>query len=121
MRRIALGIALVGLAGCASSPEDVKPTYVADTAYASQSCEQLGQAELQEGDVVNTLSDKQRRAHKTDTWGVIALGVPLSELSGSDVKGVLAREKGKLDAIHRAQALKGCPGSASIVPGAPAK
>ncbi|WP_259650048.1 hypothetical protein [Gluconacetobacter diazotrophicus] len=106
------GSILVFLAGCAASPEDVKPSYVADTAYASQSCEQLGQSELREGDVVNTLSDKQRRAHKTDTWGVIALGIPLSELSGTDVKGVLAREKGKLDAIHRAQSIKECPGAA---------
>lgn len=113
MRRVfALGV-LAFLAGCAARPEDVQAVYVPDTAYVSLSCEALGQAELQEGDTVNTLSDKQRRAHKTDTWGVVALGVPLSELSGTDVKDVLAREKGKLDAIHRVQTSKACPGTAS--------
>jgi len=109
-RLIALGLT-VALGACASSPDNIKPTYVADTAFASQSCSDLGQDELRETDVVTALSDKQRRAHKTDTWGVIALGVPLSELSGTDVSRMLALEKGKMDAIHRVEAEKACPGA----------
>ncbi|GBQ64854.1 hypothetical protein AA103196_0989 [Ameyamaea chiangmaiensis NBRC 103196] len=99
------------LTACASSPEHIQPTYVADTAYASQSCSELGQSEVRETDMLTALSDKQHRAHKTDTWGVIALGVPLSELSGSDVSRTLALEKGKMDAIHRVEAEKSCPGA----------
>ncbi|WP_029606256.1 hypothetical protein [Kozakia baliensis] len=111
MRKVILisGIAL--LAGCAQSPNKIQAAYIPDSAYASQTCEQLGQAEIQEGDVVNSLVGKQRRAHKTDTWGVIATGIPLSEITGSDVKETLAREKGKLEAIHRVQVSKACPGA----------
>lgn len=76
--------------------------------YTQETCEQLAKDEYQETDVVNTLSDRQRLAHKTDTWSMIFLAVPLSELSGSDVTGILSREKGKLEAIHRVQAEKNC-------------
>ncbi|WP_239021434.1 hypothetical protein [Novacetimonas cocois] len=103
------GMAL--LAGCAASPKDVQPTYVPDSAYSSLSCQQLGEAELKEGDVLQTLTDKQHRAHKTDTWGVLMVGLPLSEMTGSDVKGLLAREKGKMEALHRVQEAKGCAGT----------
>ncbi|WP_239019182.1 hypothetical protein [Novacetimonas pomaceti] len=103
------GMAL--LAGCAASPKDVQPTYVPDSAYSSLSCQQLGEAELKEGDVLQTLTDKQHRAHKTDTWGVLMVGLPLSEMTGSDVKGLLAREKGKMEALHRVQMAKGCAGT----------
>ena len=117
MKRVVVLSGLALLAGCASSPKDVKPTYVPDTVYASMDCQQLGQEELKEGDTLEALTNKQRRAHKTDTWGVLALGVPLSEMTGSDVAGVLAREKGKMEAIQRMQIAKSCPGAGvAVVP-----
>lgn len=106
-----IGAALaLGLAGCATSPNKIKAEYVPDTVYASLSCAQLGQTELQEGDTIATLTNSQRRAHKTDTWTVLAVGVPLSGMLSEDKKEELAREKGKLDAIHRVQIAKACPG-----------
>lgn len=105
---------MVLLAGCAASPDSVRPTYIPDTAYSSLNCQQLGEAELKEGDVLQTLTDKQHRARKTDTWGVLMVGLPLSEMTGSDVKGLLAREKGKMEALHRVQIAKGCAGTSGM-------
>ncbi|MHC0612558.1 hypothetical protein [Komagataeibacter oboediens] len=43
--------------------------------------------------------------------------MPLSEMTGSDVAGVLAREKGKMEAIQRMQVAKSCPGAgAAAIP-----
>lgn len=105
---------MVLLAGCAASPDSIRPAYIPDSAYSSLSCQQLGEAELKEGDVLQTLTDKQHRARKTDTWGVLMVGLPLSEMTGSDVKGLLAREKGKMEALHRVQAAKGCAGAGGL-------
>ncbi|NHO57744.1 hypothetical protein GOB86_11880 [Acetobacter lambici] len=105
--------ALLGLAlsACATSPDKIKAEYVPDSTYASLTCPQLGETELKQGDVVSQLYNSQRRAHKTDTWTVLAVGVPLSGMLDEDKKEQFAREKGKLDAIHRVQATKNCPGT----------
>ncbi|MFT8815843.1 hypothetical protein [Acetobacter sp. DsW_54] len=101
----------LALSACATSPDKIKAEYVPDTAYASLSCQQLGESELKQADTVSQLYNSQRRAHKTDTWTVLAVGVPLSGMLDEDKKEQFAREKGKLDAIHRVQATKSCPGT----------
>lgn len=110
MKRLLIAAACLGVAGCADRPEDIKSEYIPDSAYASLDCQQLGQEELREGDALTAVSSKQRRAHKTDTWGVLVTGVPFSELTGSDVAELVAREKGKMEAIHRVETSKNCPG-----------
>jgi len=111
VKRLLVVVAFAGLAGCADKPEDIAAAYIPDSAYASLTCHELGQEELREGDVLSAVSGKQRRAHKTDSWSVLAAGLPLSELTGSDVAEQVSREKGKMDAIHRVEISKKCPGS----------
>lgn len=101
---------VVALSACATSPDKVKAQYMPDTAYASLTCPQLAEAELKQGDEVSGLYNSQRRAHKTDTWTVLAVGVPLSGMLDEDKQEQLARAKGKLDAMHRVQHAKVCPG-----------
>ncbi|MHC0612559.1 hypothetical protein [Komagataeibacter oboediens] len=58
MKRFLVLSGLAVLAGCASSPKNIKPTYIPDTAYSSLDCQQLGQEELKEGDTLETLTNK---------------------------------------------------------------
>ncbi|WP_026398923.1 hypothetical protein [Acetobacter nitrogenifigens] len=111
MSKATIIVALLILSACAPSPQRVKSEYISDNRYSRESCAQLATDEFKEKDVVSTLSDRQRLAHKTDTWSMIFLAVPLSELSGSDVAGILSREKGKQEAVQRVQAEKNCAGT----------
>ena len=108
-KTIFAGITCLTLTGCASSPGSIQATYVPNSPYMSMNCLQLGETENIEGDKLAALDTSQNNAHKTDFWGVFATGVPLSELTGSDVSEALARQKGKMAAIHRVQIAKGCP------------
>lgn len=101
-----LPLALLG--ACASSPNNIPATYVDGQGYEGLNCNQLSVMQINETDKLAVLTSKQRRAHKTDTWGVILLGVPLSELTGSDVSETLANEKGKVEAIKRVELEKSC-------------
>lgn len=110
MKKVLTVTSILLLSGCASRPEDIAPQFIPDSAYSSLDCQHLGEEEIKEGDTLTAVSSKQRRAHKTDTWGVLVTGIPFSELSGSDVAELVAREKGKMAAIHRVQIQKSCPG-----------
>ncbi|QDH13040.1 hypothetical protein E3E12_01215 [Formicincola oecophyllae] len=111
-----MGGSAFGLAGCMAdvpAPEDVAPTPVSDSAYASESCAQLAHTALTTGDALAKETAKQRQAYNLSIWGPGSLSdsYSMAELSGNDVREALARTKGEMDAINRVLASKHCPGS----------
>ena len=100
--------ALVLVGACAKSPEAVAPVAAPKDAYSTLDCDQLKSERLTVSQNVANLSAEQEAAATNDTIGVIILGLPVASMSGNDKEAQLASEKGKLQAIDRQIAAKGC-------------
>ncbi|WP_264960656.1 hypothetical protein [Neoasaia chiangmaiensis] len=91
-------------------PEEIAPTYVADSRYAGLSCQALAQTDLAEGIRFNQSVTTARR-------GVVASGLTptpkagFSALISPNDRATLALGKGTLEALHRAEVRRGCPWS----------
>ena len=96
------------VAGCAQRPENIASAPTERDAYVRLSCKSLAQKELEQTQLLNALSADQNKAATGDAWGVFLLGLPISSMSGSDKETEIAIAKGRLDAIDRQQAAKGC-------------
>lgn len=81
---VALSLA-VSVAGCASSPERIKPTYVSEDRYLGWTCEQLAAESQRLADALTVASEKQKKASKGDAVGVFLIGLPVSSMSGGDI------------------------------------
>jgi hypothetical protein len=76
-------------------------------------CEQLGQESQRLNDALKTASEKQKSASSKDALGVFLIGMPLGSMSGEDIGPEVARLKGEVEAVQRAQNRKGCSESKS--------
>lgn len=101
-------LCIAALAACAQSPEKIAAVPMDDSTYSRLSCKDLAKQELQQTQLLNALSADQKKAANGDAWGVFLLGLPISSMSGSDKETEIAVAKGRLDAIDRQQAAKGC-------------
>jgi hypothetical protein len=111
MKKYTLGmgaICIILLQGCATSPENIPPSYISDLSYNNWSCEQIAQEQPRLVAALASSSDAQRRCRSNDIAGVILLGLPVSSLSGSNMASEVARLKGEVQAIQRAAILKNC-------------
>lgn len=114
MRRIAACVAICGvLAACASSPDDIVPTYVSAARYDTYTCDQI-RSELEAiGTRVNQIVGRQRKKARNDQ---IAMGVGLVIFwpalfflsSGSDRADEIARLRGEYEALDRVAKAKRC-------------
>lgn len=90
------------VASCASRPAKIAPVYVSSSEYADLTCEET-HAELSAAEErLAALSKRQNSAATTDAFSVLLLGVPVANLTGNDVEGDLALEKGRVEALKRA-------------------
>lgn len=112
MKKKFLGLLIVaGLAACAKAPEEIAAVQIDDATYSRSSCKALVKAEIEQTQLLTALSADQKKAQTGDAWGVFLLGLPVSSMSGADKETEIAVSKGKLDAIRRQQASKGCKGA----------
>ena len=101
------------LAGCASKPENVMPSYVSPVMYQSLSCDQLA-AEAQrvanQAAVLTGQQSKQRRQDTAATTAAIVIFWPAAFfVGGDDAKTAeLARMKGEMQAIEQVSIQKQC-------------
>lgn len=116
---VLLGVAIVGLAGCASTPP--KPLYVSPTQYQALSCPQLRSEYLR---ISQYLRDgvevpKQRSSGVSVGLGGVfgsggrvgiipSISVGMSEQSNT-ARTEYARVLGQRDAVAQAAEFKGCP------------
>ena len=111
IRALTLCSFFVILTGCASSPSAIQPLPVPDVLYANKSCAQLAEAEAEAQLNVASLSQQQSSAVTGDAVGVFMIGMPVSSMTGGDVSGKLAEQKGRVISIKKARAQKRCPGA----------
>ena len=87
------------VAACAQSPNSIAPVSMPGGMYDSLSCDQARAQRTSTATSLATLESKQRGAVAGDAVGVFLIGVPVSSLTGGDVAGQIAAEKGKLLAL----------------------
>jgi hypothetical protein len=101
------------LASCASSPNNISPTYVSPMVYQNYSCDQI-RVELQRiGARVSEVSGQQQRAANNDA---VAMGVGLVIFwpalfflaSDNDKREELSRLRGEYDALQQAGTMRNC-------------
>jgi len=100
------GAIVVG--ACASSPEDIPPTYVSEVTYADWTCEQLAKESAKLSTALAAASKQQEDARTGDTLGVIFLGLPVSSMTGDNVAPEVARLKGHTNAVRQAMIKESC-------------
>ncbi len=112
MKSLYLAVAMaVTLSACAKAPDQIAAVQIEDSTYASASCKSLVKNEIRQTQLLHALSADQKKAKNGDAWGVFLLGLPISSMSGADKETEIAVTKGRLDAIRRQQASKGCEGA----------
>ena len=99
---------LLAVAACAAAPESIQATYVPETPFLAMSCEQLGAEQARLAMSLQQNSTQQRNARTNDTLGVLFVGLPLSSMSGSNVAGTIAQQRGMQEAMQRVAVQKNC-------------
>lgn len=64
------------VAGCATSPEKITPSYISDSSYTYWSCEELSQEQSRLAASLSTATAEQRRCRDNDIAGVIFWASP---------------------------------------------
>lgn len=93
---------------CAKQPENIAAVPMDTASYAGKSCRSLAAEEAKITAELNALSAAQKNAASSDALGVFLLGLPLGSMSGNDKEALIAVAKGRVDAINKVQASKGC-------------
>lgn len=111
-------IAITGLMGCASKPEEIQAVAYPDEAYANFSCEQLSSERMEIQDKVLDATGQQRADRKRDVaWGwtgAILFAPALFMMDGNEENATrLAILKGQYESVERVSAAKRCVGDSS--------
>lgn len=99
--------------GCASSAEDIAPSYVSPIAYENYSCEQLAFEAQSVSSRAAQAAGVQNKARTSDavvtTVGVVVFWPALFFLDGDGQQAAeLARLKGQMEAIEQSSIRKNC-------------
>ena len=111
--RCSVVVCLIGLAGCASSADDIAPSYVSPVAYENYTCEQLADEAQSVSARAAQAAGVQNKARTNDavmtTVGVVVFWPTLFFLKGDGAQSAeLARLKGQMEAIETAAIRKKC-------------
>ena len=103
MKQSILKVAVLGAltltTACAQTPSAIVPVSMAG-AYSHISCSSARTILATEQQSYAALAQQQNAAVAGDAIGVLLLGVPVSSLTGSDVTGEIAANKGKRLALQ---------------------
>ncbi|WP_298623902.1 MULTISPECIES: hypothetical protein [Pseudomonadota] len=86
------------LAACAQSPNSIAPVPMG-SAYAGIDCARAAAERNEAAQSLAALSSKQNGAVAGDAVGVFLIGVPVASLTGGDVSGQIALEKGRIASL----------------------
>ncbi|WP_136685668.1 hypothetical protein [Falsirhodobacter xinxiangensis] len=86
-------------AACAQRPDSIAATPMPAGMFSAMSCHQARAEHHASTQRLATLSKQQNSAATGDAIGVFLLAVPMSSLTGGDKSGLIAAEKGKVQAL----------------------
>jgi hypothetical protein len=96
---LVLLIAVAMVAACAPGPNAVAPAPMPAGLYAGLSCTQARAERAVAAEREAALTARQLGAATGDAVAVLLIGLPVSGLTGGDVSGQLAAERGRLLAL----------------------
>ena len=104
---------LVGLAGCASSADEIAPSYVSPVQYENYTCQQLAEEAQRVSERASAAAGIQDQARTNDavmtTVGVVIFWPSLFFLKGNGPQAAeLASLKGQMEAVEQASIRKNC-------------
>jgi hypothetical protein len=107
---IALGATIL-LAGCATRPDEITPSYTSKFEYKDYSCDQMVEEAQRLSDRANDAYGLQKKQRSRDqintTVGVLLFPVSLLFIQGDGPKAVeVAHLKGQMDALEQASIVK---------------
>src|ERR1700759_5004861 len=113
MRNIGTVALAMALAGCASSANDITPSYISPVQYSSYNCQQLGleaQSVSARAAALSGAQDSQRTKDALVTTGAVVVFWPAAFFVGGDKQTAseLAQMKGQMVAIEQASIAKKC-------------
>ena len=91
--------AALALTACAKRPDAIAPISMGPGAYDSLTCERAASMRNSTREALTALEGQQRNAATADAVGVFLIAVPVSSLTGGDKEGLIATEKGKINAL----------------------
>jgi len=106
-------IAAAALAGCATAPADIAPTYVSPNAFAVMSCQQMNAEAAAISNSLASLIGQQQQAANNDaalTAATILIFWPAAFFisGGTDNAPQISSLRGQADALMAAAVAKGC-------------
>ena len=113
MRRLVTVAVCATLAGCATSPKDIAPSYVSPILYQNLSCDQLSQEAVRVSNAAAAATGQQQNQANKDaammTVGMILFWPSLFMIGGDKGNASeVARLKGEMQAIEQANIAKNC-------------
>lgn len=108
---IGIFVLLTLAAGCSPLPTRIDPKPVPVVGYTSKSCSDL--LALRTADVhrLHRADVEQRAVRRSDTWGVLLLGLPVGRMAGGNRADEIATLKGDVIAINTAYRDNHCGGT----------
>lgn len=110
LRWSAIGMAMlvVLLSACAARPHKIEAEYVSELNYDRRSCDELQDEQLRLVEALNHAARSQKTARRWDIVAVVAIGLPVSSLSGMNRASEIARLKGEWAAVLSVAERKSC-------------
>lgn len=113
-RMVALAVASVLLASCATNPDKIDAAYVSPLKYQNYDCQQIGMEMDYIGNRTTKLYQRMKSERKKDNWqmgvGLILFWPALFALEGGDgpEASEYAQLKGDFEALRQASVQKKC-------------
>ena len=96
------------LSGCAARPHKIEAEYVSELNYDRRSCDELRDEQFRLVEALNHAARSQKTARRWDIVAVVAIGLPVSSLSGMNRASEIARLKGEWAAVLSVAQRKSC-------------
>lgn len=103
----AAALAIV-LAGCAASPESIKPANISTAQYAYLNCAQLADYRVTLTAAYKKAADSEDNARIMDAASTLALGFPVGSMTHESVPWQISDLKGRIAAVDKLQTQDNC-------------
>ena len=107
-RGLAAAALAFALAGCAASPESIKPANISTAQYAYLNCAQLAAFKVTLTKAYNNVADSENDARTEDAATSLLLGFPVGSMTHQNVPYQIWDLKGRIVAVEKLQAQDNC-------------
>lgn len=101
-------VVALGVAGCAASPDSIKPASISTAQYAYLNCEQLATFKVTLTNTYQKVADEEDTARNMDAATLLTLGIPIGSMTHENVPYQIWDLKGRIVAVEKLQAQHNC-------------